>query len=43
MLGGTIITRFAGDALDTAGAMDLLISDQGKALARVRIDLGKLR
>ena len=43
MLGGTVIVHFAGDAVDAAGAQDLVISEQGKELARVRIDLGRLR
>jgi len=43
MLGGTVIARFAGDAVDAAGTQDLVISEQGKDLARVRIDLGGLR
>jgi hypothetical protein len=43
MLGGTLTARFGGDAIDVNGPMDLIVSDQGKELARVKVDLGRLR
>lgn len=43
MLGGTVIARFAGDTVDVTGIQDLVISEQARELARVRIDLGRLR
>jgi hypothetical protein len=43
MLGGTVIARFAGDAVDANGMIELVVSDAGKELARARVDLGKLR
>ena len=43
MLGGTITARFGADAIDPAGAIDLVVSDGGAELARARIDLGRLR
>jgi hypothetical protein len=43
MLGGSVIARFPGDAIDAAGVQDLVVSEQGRELARVRIDLGRLR
>jgi hypothetical protein len=43
MLGGTVIARFAGDGVDSTGAQVLVVSDQGKDVARITIDLGRLR
>jgi hypothetical protein len=43
MLGGTLVARFAGDAIDVEAAMDLVVAESGQTLARTRIDLGRLR
>ncbi len=43
LLGGTLIAQFAGDTLDLAGTMDLVVLESGKELSRVRINLGRLR
>jgi hypothetical protein len=43
ILGGTITARFRGSDIDPAAPIDLLLVDQGKPLARVSIDLGRLR
>lgn len=43
MLGGNLTARFKPDALDPAGAITLIVSEQGKDVARTMIDLGRLR
>jgi hypothetical protein len=43
ILGGTLTARFTGDAIDPSGVMTLIVSEQGKELARTPIDLGPLR
>jgi hypothetical protein len=43
MLGATLLARFAPETIDAMGPSDLVISQEGKELARLRIDLGKLR
>jgi hypothetical protein len=43
ILGGTITARFKGEEIDPGGTLDLIVSDQGKELVRVPIDLGRLR
>lgn len=43
MLGGTVIARFNGSDLDANGSHELLIIESGKELARVRVDLSRLR
>jgi hypothetical protein len=43
MLGGTVMAQFDGRVLNTAGAYDVVVEDEKREMARVRIDLGKLR
>jgi hypothetical protein len=43
ILGGTVTARFKGEELDSNGSMDLVVNDGDKELARVAIDLGRLR
>ena len=43
ILGGAVIVRFKGDDLDPTGRADVIVSEQGKELARVTVDLGRLR
>lgn len=43
ILGGTLTARFAGEAIDPAGVMTLIVSEQGAELARIPVDLGRLR
>jgi len=43
MLGGTVIAVFDGNDLDATGTMDLEVAEDGRALARARIEFGKLR
>ena len=43
MLGGTIVAQFDGRPLNPNGAYDVLIVEGKAELARVRVDLGKLR
>jgi hypothetical protein len=38
-----LIARFAGDAVDATGAQVLVVTEAGKDLARIPIDLGRLR
>jgi hypothetical protein len=43
VLGGTVTARFKGSDVDPNGVMELIVSEQGKELARTRVDLGRLR
>ncbi len=43
ILGGTVTARFKGEEIDPGGSMDLVVSEGGKELAHVAIDLGRLR
>lgn len=43
MLGGTVIAGFDALGLEPAGVYDVVVKDQGKELARVRVNLGSLR
>jgi hypothetical protein len=43
ILGGTVTARFKGDDIDANGAMDLVVSEQGKELARLKVDFARLR
>jgi hypothetical protein len=43
ILGGTVTARFTGEDIDPEGSMDLVVSEGDKELARVTIDLGRLR
>ena len=43
ILGGTVTARVKGEDLDPEGSMDLVVSEGGTELARVAIDLGRLR
>lgn len=43
MLGGTVLARLDGRALDHRGAYDVVISEAGREVARGRVDLGILR
>jgi hypothetical protein len=43
MLGGTVVAQYDLMALDANGRYDLMISEAGTELARVRIDLERLR
>jgi len=43
MLGGTATAWFRGEDIDPEGAIELVVSEQGKELTRTRIDLGRLR
>lgn len=43
LVGGTITASFNGDALNASGIYDVVIRESGKELARVRLDLARLR
>jgi hypothetical protein len=43
MLGGIVITEFDGRVLDATGAYDVVVREAGKELARVRLELGRVR
>jgi hypothetical protein len=43
ILGGAVTVRFKGSDIEPEGTQDLVVSDKGQELARVRIDLGPLR
>ena len=43
MLGGTVIAGFDALVLEPAGVYEVVVKDQGKELARVRVNLGSLR
>ena len=43
MLGGTVIAGFDAVGLEPAGIYDVVVKEQGKELARVRVNLGNLR
>jgi len=43
VLGGTIVTPFNGAALDPMALYTVVVTEAGKELARVPMDLGKLR
>jgi hypothetical protein len=43
MLGGTLIAQFDGATLDLMGVTEVVVTDGGKELARVKVDLGRLR
>lgn len=43
LVGGTIVARFNGRMLDPAAAYDVLVEEGEKELARVRVELGRLR
>jgi hypothetical protein len=43
MLGGTLVAQFDTRTLMAAGRYDVVISEEGKALARGRLELGMLR
>ena len=43
MLGGTVIAGFDALGLEPAGVYEVVVKDQGKELARVRVNLGSLR
>lgn len=43
LLGGTVIAAYDGRLLDPKGLYDVVVSESGRELARVRVDLGRLR
>jgi hypothetical protein len=43
ILGGTVVAGFDAIGLDPAGVYDVVVRDEGKELARVRVNLGSLR
>jgi hypothetical protein len=43
MLGGTLIAQYEGAALDLTGTMEMVVADGTRELARVKIDLGRIR
>jgi hypothetical protein len=43
MLGGSVIAEFDGSTLDAKSAYQVAVLEQGKELARTRLDLGKVR
>ena len=43
MLGGTVIAGFDALGLEPAGVYEVVVKDQGKELARVRVNLGSIR
>jgi hypothetical protein len=43
LTGGTIVVRLDGRMVDPDGIYDVLIVDQGKELARARLDVRALR
>jgi len=43
MLGGTVVAGFDALGLESAGIYEVVVKDQGKELARVRVNLGSLR
>jgi hypothetical protein len=43
MLGGTVIARFDGRLLSGGAASTIVVSEDGRAVARVRLDLARLR
>lgn len=43
MLGGTIIATFSAGTLSPTGVYDVVVSEDGKELARARVDVGTLR
>jgi hypothetical protein len=43
ILGGTITARFKGEEINPDGSLDLVVNEDGRELARVPIDLGRLR
>ena len=43
MLGGTIVATFTAGALKPAGVYDVVVSEDGKELARARVNMGTLR
>ena len=43
LAGGTVIATFDGQRLDPRAAYEAIIEETGKELARVRLDLGRLR
>ena len=43
LIGGTVTASFNGDALNASGIYDVVISEAGKELARVRLDVGSIR
>ena len=43
MLGGTVVAGFDALGLESAGMYEVVVKDQGKELARVRVNLGSLR
>ena len=43
LLGGTIVATFSSDALNQTGVYELVVSENERALARTRVDLGTVR
>jgi hypothetical protein len=43
MLGGTVMAQFDGRALNPVGTYDVVVEDERREMARVRVELGKLR
>ena len=43
ILGGTITARFKGEDIALNGSIELIVSEQGKDLARVTMNVGRLR
>jgi hypothetical protein len=43
LFGGALVAHFDGQLLDPAGEYDVVIEEAGKELARVRVELAKLR
>jgi hypothetical protein len=43
ILGGTVTARFTGGEVDANGAMEVVVSEQGKELARLKVDFARLR
>ena len=43
LLGGTLVATFSAATLNPTGVYDVVVSDNGKELARARVDVGTLR
>jgi len=43
MLGGTVVATFAGDTLNPNGIYDVVVSENGKELARAQVDMETFR
>jgi hypothetical protein len=43
MLGGTVLVQFSTNNIDPSGRYDVVVAESGKELARVALDLSKVR